>query len=56
MVGFVLATSGVADDKAETESLKKEIKALKAKQEVIRLRQVLADLKKGPIVEIDQII
>ena len=55
MVGAALATSGLADDKAEIERLKKEIEALKAKHEAYRLRQELADFKKGLVVKIDQI-
>lgn len=55
IVGLALATSGVADDKAEIERLKKEIEVLKAKQELIQLRQELAELKKGPTVNNDQI-
>ena len=54
MVGFALATSGVADDKAEIERLKKEIEALKAKQELIQLRQELEELKNGRTANRDQ--
>ena len=36
MVGVALATSVVADEKAETERLKKEIKALKARPKIVR--------------------
>ena len=44
MVGVALATSGVADDKVQLEQpLKKEIEALKAKQELIQLRQESAE-------------
>ena len=40
---------------SEADKLRKEIKELKEKQKVRDLKQELADLKKGPSVNLDQI-
>ena len=54
IVGVALAISVVANDKPIIERLKKEIEALKAKQEIHRLREE-TELNNGPTVNHDQI-
>ena len=53
MVGFALLVGGCGQ--SEADKLRKEIKELKEKQKVRDLKQELADLKKGPSVNLDQI-
>ena len=57
MVGVALATSVVADEKAETERLKKEIKALKARPKIVRSGDAngLPPLTSGKTVKFNQI-
>ena len=57
MVGVALATSVVADEKAETERLKKEIKALKARPKIARSGDAngLPPLTSGKTVKFNQI-
>ena len=57
MVGVALATSVVAEEKAETEHLKKEIKALKARPKIVRSGDAngLPPLTSGKTVKFNQI-
>ena len=55
LVGVAFATSGVADDKAEIERLKKEIEELKANQAMERLRAEAAELMAMRVVNLNQL-